>query len=79
MNKKVKGKYWFPAKKYGFGWGFPVVWQGWLFLLTWAAAVFIGIAYIEAQLLSAYVFSAFVFVMVLILVAVCLVKGERPI
>ncbi len=21
---------WFPAKKYGYGWGRPVVWQGWV-------------------------------------------------
>lgn len=22
--------YWFPAKRYGWGWGFPIAWQGWL-------------------------------------------------
>jgi len=21
--------YWFPAKRYGWGWGIPVTWQGW--------------------------------------------------
>jgi hypothetical protein len=31
-------KYWFPAKRYGWGWGFPVTWQGWL-----ALAVFLGL------------------------------------
>lgn len=23
-------QYWFPAKRYGWGWGFPIVWQGWI-------------------------------------------------
>ena len=28
--------YWFPAKSYGFGWGLPITWQGWLvFLGAW--------------------------------------------
>lgn len=22
--------YWFPAKKFGFGWGLPHTWQGWV-------------------------------------------------
>src|SRR6266702_3273794 len=26
------GKYWFPAKRYGYGWGIPTTWQGWLVL-----------------------------------------------
>jgi hypothetical protein len=27
------GKYWFKAKDYGWGTGFPVAWQGWVALL----------------------------------------------
>jgi hypothetical protein len=23
-------EYWFPAKRYGWGWGIPVTWQGWV-------------------------------------------------
>ncbi len=30
-------KFWFPAKKYGWGWGFPVTWQGWVVLLAYIA------------------------------------------
>jgi len=22
--------YWFPAKRYGWGWGLPTAWQGWV-------------------------------------------------
>ncbi len=25
--------YWFPAKRYGWGWGLPAVWQSWLVLI----------------------------------------------
>lgn len=25
-------KIWFPAKRYGWGWGLPVTWQGWVVL-----------------------------------------------
>jgi hypothetical protein len=24
-------KIWFPAKRYGWGWGLPCCWQGWVF------------------------------------------------
>jgi hypothetical protein len=27
-------KIWFPAKQYGFGWGLPVCWQGWVVILA---------------------------------------------
>ena len=26
----TKPRYWFPAKTYGWGWGLPSTWQGWL-------------------------------------------------
>lgn len=28
MTKKVQ--YWFKAKRYGYGWSYPLTWQGWL-------------------------------------------------
>lgn len=27
-------RYWFPAKTYGWGWGMPITWQGWLVFLA---------------------------------------------
>jgi hypothetical protein len=38
----VEKKYWFPAKRYGWGWGIPNVWQGWLVLFVffcWSSLV----------------------------------------
>jgi hypothetical protein len=30
-------RYWFPAKRYGWGWGMPCAWQGWLVLAAYLA------------------------------------------
>lgn len=32
-------RYWFPAKRYGWGWGLPIAWQGWVVLFVWFAAI----------------------------------------
>jgi hypothetical protein len=42
-----KQKYWFPAKRYGWGWGLPSCWQGWVvtaiyFILLGVGALRIG-------------------------------------
>lgn len=34
-----KKDYWFPAKLYGWGWGFPTVWQGWLVFVCYALGI----------------------------------------
>jgi len=26
-------RYWFPARRYGWGWGLPTAWQGWVVML----------------------------------------------
>jgi len=32
-------EFWFPAKRYGWGWGLPVAWQGWAVLIAYAAVL----------------------------------------
>ena len=32
-------RYWFRAKRYGWGWGLPCSWQGWVFFLIWLGAL----------------------------------------
>jgi hypothetical protein len=34
--------FWFPAKRYGYGWGLPIRWQGWVTLLAWSVATAIA-------------------------------------
>jgi hypothetical protein len=69
-------KYWFPAKRYGWGWGPPQQWQGWVVLLIWLAAI-AGAAYL---FMPGHVaaFLAFNLVMVLLLLVICYAKGEPP-
>lgn len=70
-------RYWFPAKRYGWGWGLPVAWQGWLVL-----AVFFVLLAAGAVLLlpsrGQLAFIAYVAVLCVLLVAVCWAKGEPP-
>lgn len=43
MAKKQTKQYWFKPKKYGWGWGLPATWQGWLsyilFFAVWLGAL----------------------------------------
>jgi hypothetical protein len=32
-------RYWFPAKRYGWGWGPPCSWQGWVVLILYLVAM----------------------------------------
>jgi len=69
-------KYWFRAKRYGWGWGLPVMWQGWVVLAVWLAAVTLSVPWMAAGNTAAYL--SFVAVMTAILIAICYAKGEPP-
>jgi hypothetical protein len=70
-------RFWFPAKRYGWGWGPPIRWQGWAVLVVYAllltavAFIFLPDDRIVAFLLSSVVLTA-------ALLVVCWLKGERP-
>jgi len=70
-------KYWFPAKRYGWGWGLPITWQGWLVFAIYLVALVIGILIFKPSLHRAS-FFAFTIFMSLLLVVVCYMKGEPP-
>jgi hypothetical protein len=67
---------WFPAKRYGWGWGLPVAWQGWVVLLAWLA-LFVG-GFVALGPMHPLVHAAFTLAMVGVLVAICYKKGEPP-
>jgi lipoprotein signal peptidase len=69
--------YWFPAKRYGWGWGLPSAWQGWLVMAIFAILV-IGGAFMLLPTHGSLVFVAYTACLCLGLVAVCWVKGQPP-
>jgi hypothetical protein len=69
-------QYWFPAKRFGWGWGPPTKWQGWAVLVGWLAII--GTA--AARLLPVHWVGFLVInlLMVLLLLIICYWKGEPP-
>lgn len=68
---------WFPAKKYGWGWGFPCAWQGWVVVAAWLAAVVLVNRFVRPET-SPREFFGLMALLVIALFAVCLWKGEKP-
>jgi hypothetical protein len=73
----VPTKYWFPAKSYGWGWGVPSTWQGWVVLGAFAALLF-GTSVLFPPHSAPLAFGACVFVLCAALVGICHAKGEPP-
>jgi hypothetical protein len=68
---------WFAAKTYGWGWGAPVCWQGWLVLGAYIAAVALTSVYFPPGThLLAYLLCMALATAALL--AVCWLKGEPP-
>jgi len=70
-------RYWFPAKRYGWGWGPPSTWQGWLATVLWAVVLFVGMLRIpfHGRVVAE---SAFAVAMIGIYMLICYWKGEPP-
>ena len=75
MNDKPD--FWFPAKRYGWGWGPPVVWQGWAVLAVFVLALTAGAVWWLPKLQTTE-FVLYSFALAAVLVLVCWLKGERP-
>ena len=69
--------FWFPVKRYGWGWGLPVRGQGWLVLATYFGLHYLGIQYFKAQRDVRGLLIYLVGVTV-VLIAIIVMKGERP-
>lgn len=68
--------YWFHAKRYGWGWGLPACWQGWVVLISWIAIVSLGSSVLAPR--SMALFAVFIAVMVAAILGICFAKGEPP-
>ncbi len=66
-------KVWFPAKKYGWGWGLPCTWQGWLVAALWLVLLCAGAVALAPEHIGLYV--AYAVALSLVLFGVLLLKG----
>jgi hypothetical protein len=69
--------YWFPAKRYGWGWGLPVRWQGWVALIVYFVLLLAVVETFE-PVGHPLAFAVLVALLSLALIAVCWLKGEPP-
>ena len=68
-------KYWFSAKRYGWGWSLPSSWEGRVVL-----AIFLGLMIVGSFIVppSTGTFVAYVAILVALFFGVCWLKGEPP-
>ena len=69
--------YWFRAKTYGWGWGLPCTWQGWV-VLGAAALLMCAAPIVFPPSTDPVMFHVALWSVVLLLVATCWIKGEPP-
>jgi hypothetical protein len=69
--------YWFRAKKFGWGWGLPIRWQGWLVLAASVALIAL-IRWIFPPAIHPAGFFGGVAVVMATLIAVFWLTGEPP-
>jgi hypothetical protein len=77
MPSSKSTNYWFPAKRYGWGWGVPSAWQGWAVLVAYLCLIIAGIPFIQASF-GNLLYGVYVLALTVVLVGVCWLKGEPP-
>ena len=70
-------RYWFPAKRYGWGWGLPITWEGWAVFVAFIGLFIVG-SIIVPPGRSLAGFITYVVVLAVLFSAVCFWKGEPP-
>ena len=71
-----KDRAWFPRKSYGWGWGIPFRWQGWVVLGAYLAALIaINVSLLRSDVLWRV---GSIIGLSILLSAVCYWKGEQP-
>lgn len=70
-------KYWFTRKRYGWAWGLPCAWQGWV---VYAVALVLLPAgpFLFSPIQRPVAFQLYTWAMILLLVLVCWLKGALP-
>ena len=77
MKDDGSKRYWFPAKKYGWGWGAPSTWQGWLTVIIFLISVTpLHLVVSPESNMNLYLLS--IFGLTTALLIICYLKGEPP-
>ncbi len=69
--------YWFYRKRYGWGWGRPAAWQGWVVYTSYFLLLFAAVFFLTAAA-HPVAFTIFAVITTLVLVLICWLKGEPP-
>jgi hypothetical protein len=69
--------YWFPAKSYGWGWGLPITWQGWVVIAVYCLLIAAGVM-LFPPVSQPKLFTAYILAVSAVLVAICWLTGETP-
>ncbi len=69
--------YWFRAQRYGFGWGLPSTWQGWIIVIAYTVIIIAGILIFLLNKNKALLIGWLVGSTIMLLV-ICWIKGEPP-
>ena len=70
-----KDKAWFAAKAYGWGWGLPLRWQGWMVTAGFIAAMIAGAPLVK---LGPMLYVIYSIILGSALLGICYWKGEKP-
>ena len=63
-------RYWFPAKRYGWGWGLPSTWEGWVVLVGYLALLLALIVFVPADRYANWFWTGLM-ALVATLIAIC--------
>jgi hypothetical protein len=76
-HEDERARYWFPAKRYGWGWGFPCTWEGWVTLLLYFLLIGLPAFWVRDDV-QVILYVIWGFAITALLIWVCWRKGERP-
>lgn len=70
-------RYWFAAKTYGWGWGLPLTWEGWVVFLTFFVLLTLVTLFFPADR-DPIRFTGLMTLLTVVLILICYAKGEPP-
>lgn len=78
MNETLKARYWFHTRRYGWGWGLPATWEGWLVMGLYLGGMVAGGSWLLPRLGEA-AFLGWTGLLTTLLLLVCWRKGPPPV